>query len=176
MGLIEWHLKILARLHIYEPPGNKKQRSEFENAFFGPTGAVSSLSMATKFCIANRLIDDDMYLAIEKMRKIRNPFAHSFDDARFDDPDVEKLLGELPKDCGMGEEIKNGVDPGEIQIAFADVGETADEVRAKLGESGPQSVVVSGCWQKLQFIHVATAVEDRIMQNINSQIELKADA
>ena len=166
LALIEWHLKILVRHAIHEPPGNGKERDAFKQSFFGPSGYASSLSSAAKFCVATELINDDTYIAIERLRKIRNLFAHSYDDATFDHEDVRKFLDKIPKDSGFGEDVREGPSPTEAQLAFADVGETKDQVRDKLGEDGPQSITIHGCWDKLHFIFAAAAIEDAIMQKI----------
>ena len=163
-GLIEWHLKVLARLHIHElTGGNGDERDAFRNSFFGPMGIASSLSSASKFCLGTRLIDENTYLAIQRIRKIRNPCAHSFDDATFDSEYVGNWLKKIPTESGFGEEIQKGANPGSIQIAFADSGESLQQAKEKLGENGPQSITVEGCWQKLQFVFACAAIEDRIM-------------
>ena len=82
----------------------RKLNRKLEDELFTGYGPLSSLSAKIALAYALELIDSPARSRLDKLRKIRNEFAHSDDmNISFADPTIQKMMAALPKDCTTGE-------------------------------------------------------------------------
>ncbi len=93
---VEEKLQALLSAHfVAESVGSKTA----EDNLFEGTGPLATFSAKQKVAWACGCINKDEYDKLERIRKIRNEYAHAIFDARPDGPKVEKHLNALTSAC-----------------------------------------------------------------------------
>jgi len=114
--------------------GSKKQKEQLLNSM----GPLSSFSARIKIAYSFGLITKILFNELEKLRKIRNIFAHSLDPIDFNEPKIVELSNELyyPK---IHEDIVGSSDKISFSIfyAFLNIGtfhQETDKIQEKISK------------------------------------------
>ena len=91
---------------------DKVCRKKAVDPLFTGLGPLSTFSAKIKIAYALELIDADIFLSLETIRKIRNEFAHTFTDLTFDTPSVADRVKNLNIPDGMDADVQFEVEPG----------------------------------------------------------------
>jgi DNA-binding MltR family transcriptional regulator len=99
---------------------------------FDQMGPLSSFSAKIKLVYAMQLITAEQFKILEIVRRIRNQFAHSFDEASFTSPDILQLVANLTGSVQEADQNRRRLD--ELEFPPIEVTE-AGEPRMKVSVS-----------------------------------------
>ena len=74
--------------------GMRRLNKEQQSCLFGPDGTLSALSSKIRIAFAFELVDKGIIDLCDRMREIRNAFAHSSFHITFDTPEIRKACAD----------------------------------------------------------------------------------
>lgn len=128
-------LELLLRSRMVSTPDLVKESVE---PLFTGTGALQSFGAKTQLCRALKLLTASEFADLNRIRRIRNQFAHSYVDADFDAHEVLTITSQLQQGIWAKSAVeRNDMKEGRLRFALS-VGYLAGMLHLRAGIKGDE--------------------------------------